>query len=41
MELMDQSEEYLAVERSVGEGCFFCRLKDILKGSFSVKGEAF
>ena len=36
-----ESEEYLAVERSVGEGCFFCRLRDILRGSFSIKGDAF
>ena len=36
-----ESEEYLAVERSVGEGCFFCRLRDILRGFFSVKGMLF
>ena len=41
MELMDQSEEYLAIERSVGEGCFFCGLRDILRGSFSVRGMLF
>ena len=36
-----ESEEYLAVERSVRGGCFFYGLRDILRGSFSVKGNAF